>query len=221
MPLRERLRRVFGGSSDGSDRKTSSQNSEKSAREERWPSNVYAPGEPMPRPKYRAPVKKEHKEKLESFNWGTAWRRQSFISEYSPMGSRMPSRRNSLISRKSFGGKSSRRNSIGDSGKEVEGVQTKSRHAARATRLSAEIEAEGDDDVTNVGLSRVQSRDKDKALSRQLSLDHPLPTSGARNIAEAAAGKSSDGVAQNDQPFTEEELALALKKSHLTVPDNK
>lgn len=70
------------------------------------------------------------------------------MSEYSPMGSRMPSRRNSM---KSFGGRSSRgnsrRNSLGDSA--VDGLQTKSRHAARATRLSAEIEAEGDDDVTN------------------------------------------------------------------------
>lgn len=112
----------------------------------------------MPRPKYRAPVKKEHKEKLESFSWGEAWRRRSFMSEYSPMGSRMPSRRGSLISRKSYGGKSSRRNSVGDSGKEVDGVQTKSRHAARPTRLSAEIEAEGDDDVTN-GMSPARPRE--------------------------------------------------------------
>lgn len=115
----------------------------------------------MPRPKYRAPVKKEHKEKLDSFNWGTAWRRRSHISEYSPMGSRMPSRRGSLLSRKSIGGKSGRRVSTGDkstresidaksqAAKETDGVQGQRRYAARATRLSAEIEAEGDDDVTN------------------------------------------------------------------------
>lgn len=151
MPFRERLRRAFRSSSPNSDlRKASSQKSESSGRDPRWPSNVYAPGEPMPRPKYRAPVKKEHKEKLESFNWGSAWRRRSYISEYSPMGSRMPSRRNSLISRKSFGGSKSRRGSVSDAVPgETTGVQMKSRHAARPTRLSAEIEAEGDDDVTN------------------------------------------------------------------------
>lgn len=83
------------------------------------------------------------------------------MSEYSPMGSRMPSRRGSLLSRKSFGGKSVRRGSIGEKstrgstdakGQEIKdeaAPHVKSRHAARATRLSAEIEAEGDDDVTN------------------------------------------------------------------------
>lgn len=162
MPFRERIKRVFKSASPTSSlRKTSTQKSDKNAKDARWPSNVYAPGEPMPRPKYRAPVKKEHKEKLDSFNWGSAWRRRSFISEYSPMGSRMPSRRNSLLSRKSFSGKSRRRGSVGDNsergsidtksqgGRDGDGIQIKGRHAARATRLSAEIEAEGDDDVTN------------------------------------------------------------------------
>jgi hypothetical protein len=59
---------------------------------ERWPSNVYKPGEPMPRPKYRQPPKKEHKEHLDSFSFADAWRRKSFQSQYSPMGTRAPSR---------------------------------------------------------------------------------------------------------------------------------
>jgi len=108
----------------------------------------------MPRAKYRAPVKKEHKDKLDAFSWGTAWRRRSQVSEYSPMGSRMPSRRGSLLSRKSFGGKSAKRMSV--DGKSTDGrnigldnAQTKGRNAARATQLSTEMEAEGDDDVTN------------------------------------------------------------------------
>lgn len=170
MPLRERIKRVFKSSSPNSSlSKTptnkSSTNGKNSPAPDggRWPSNVYAPGEPMPRPKYRAPVKKEHKEKLEAFSFSSAWRRRSYISEYSPMGSRMPSRRGSLLSRKSIGGKSARRGSIGDN-KSTRGSidarshngdntgtggQVKGRHAARATRLSAEIEAEGDDDVAN------------------------------------------------------------------------
>lgn len=59
---------------------------------ERWPSNVYKPGEPMPRPKYRQPPKKEHKEHLDAFSFADAWRRKSFQSQYSPMGTRAPSR---------------------------------------------------------------------------------------------------------------------------------
>lgn len=84
------------------------------------------------------------------------------MSEYSPMGTRMPSRRASLISRKSFGGRSSlsRRNSMSMSRRNsVSGAGAKSgreslevpreRHAALAPALSTEIEAEGDDDVAN------------------------------------------------------------------------
>ena len=136
----------------------------------------------MPRPKYRAPVKKEHKEKLDSFSFGNAWRRRSFVSEYSPHGSRMPSRRPSLLSRASFGAKS--RKSIGGAsytgiqdkestdhtttsvaGRSEDGRDMESREGSEAgfehkrfrephgaavpTRLSVEIEQEGDDDVAN------------------------------------------------------------------------
>ena len=58
---------------------------------------MYKPGERIPY-KYRRPVDKKHKETLESFNFADAWneRRKSFASQYSPMGSRLPSRRSSL-----------------------------------------------------------------------------------------------------------------------------
>lgn len=58
---------------------------------------VYKPGEKIPY-KYRRPVEKQHKETLEAFNFADAWneRRKSFASQYSPMGSRLPSRRNSM-----------------------------------------------------------------------------------------------------------------------------
>ena len=192
MPFREKLKKAFKSSSATSS-KTSSPVIEQQPESSRWPSNVYKPGEPMPRPKYRAPVKKEHKDKLDSFSFGTAWKRRSQQSLYSPMGSRVPSRRGSAATRPSqsskrpsFSGRRSisaasgitannteanrnvlsvrdeesevlstkepsRSNSIGGGGGEK---RFKDPHgAARPTRLSTEVEQEGDDDVAN-GMSR-------------------------------------------------------------------
>lgn len=236
MPFRERIKKVFKSSSPNSSlRKSSTQTSDATTRDPRWPSNVYAPGEAMPRPKYRAPVKKEHKDKLESFSFGSAWRRRSHVSEYSPHGSRMPSRAPSLLSRKSFGAKSVRRGSVGEKSTgaksdgilETDGAQMRSRGAARPTRLSAEIEAEGDDDVANVGLSRVQSREREVGSphSRQPSGVSVHHKPSASNVA--ANGSTShqplnaalaEAQAKPNLPFTEEELALAMKRSHLAVP---
>lgn len=120
----------------------------------------------MPRPKYRAIPKKEHKEKLEAFSFADAWRRKSFQSQHSPMGTRAPSRRNSSrrhswygMGKKSFSGKSemgkaSRGNSVSSSTAETEkGSSVRQRehvgYAAMPTRLSTEVEQEGDDDVGN------------------------------------------------------------------------
>jgi len=54
----------------------------------------------MPKPKYRQPVDKKHKEHLEAFNFmdsfGGLARRKSQASQYSPMGSRLSSRNNSV-----------------------------------------------------------------------------------------------------------------------------
>lgn len=157
MAFRERIKKALRKASPSSSLSKSS-SKENTKDRERWPSNVYKPGEPMPRPKYRAPVKKEHKEKLESFSFASAWRRMSFVSEYSPMGTRMPSRRPSLISRKSFGARSSmsksRRNSVAGAAAGTRSAREsfdngRERHAALAPALSTEVEADGDDDVTN------------------------------------------------------------------------
>jgi hypothetical protein len=51
----------------------------------------YQPGEKIPY-KYLRPVEKSHKDNLEGFSWTKAWRRKSNQSQYSPHGSRMPSR---------------------------------------------------------------------------------------------------------------------------------
>lgn len=216
----------------------------------------------MPRPKYRAPPKKEHKEKLDAFSFGSAWRkrRKSLASQYSPMGSRLPSRRASLASRRSVAvtlpgeeeGDEEARGWMEDAppaaggagGGEREREKGMRRGAARPTRLSAEVEAEGDDDVANVGLSRVQSREKPVAtpsapLSRQVSADVDGGDSNANLKVPGAApdkrGKSADPlarvmgqeqgykqrrdqVASDHQPFTEEDLALAMQRSQISVP---
>jgi len=190
MPFREKLKKAFKTGSPASSKTTSPVIEQDS----RWPSNVYKPGEPMPRLKYRAPVKKEHQDKLDSFSFGKAWRRRSQQSLYSPMGSRLPSRKGSLArrpshsskrpsfsgrSRKSVSGVSSAGASAVDGGstrmnmvlaqheEDMGSVETskdasrnnsvagsekrfKDAHgAARPTRLSTEVEHEGDDDVGN------------------------------------------------------------------------
>ena len=62
---------------------TPSASTSKDSNPARWPSNVYKPGEPMPRPKYRTPAKKEHKEKLEAFSFAESWaaRKHSFLTQ--------------------------------------------------------------------------------------------------------------------------------------------
>ncbi|KAL9127512.1 MAG: hypothetical protein Q9217_003622 [Psora testacea] len=61
-----------------------------------YPDNVYKPGEPMPRPKYRGPYNQAHQDKLSAFSFGDAWKKRKNStgtdksakggSEYSPMG---------------------------------------------------------------------------------------------------------------------------------------
>jgi hypothetical protein len=204
MAIRARAKAFFRRSRNNDDSlsKTDSTDSH-----ERWPSNVYKPGEPMPRPKYRQPPKKEHKEHLDSFSFADAWRRKSFQSQYSPMGTRAPSRLPSAApSRRSSWYSRTKSMSYGRSGsitsvdsqksagamkrelsqKSKRGIERKpsqrsghilsrepsqrnrpilsrepsqrsdrrvpnhnTTHAAIATRLSTEVEQEGDDDVFN------------------------------------------------------------------------
>ena len=119
MPVRARLRKMLSRSSSSSPSDTPND----SGSRERYPDNVYKPGEKMPPMKYRRPVAPEHKEKLESFSFAKAWRRRSHQSVYSPHGSRMPSRAPSLVGsilgRRSFA--SRRGNSVDEPLKEGEG----------------------------------------------------------------------------------------------------
>lgn len=125
------MKRALGrsnSSSNGTDLTQTDTNKSKKPKKEKLPDNVYKPGEPMPRPKYRGPYNQAHQEKLSAFNFGDIWnrRKSSANSDISPMGSRVMSRRGSAWSRKSRMG--SRQNSGG-----FDGVE----------------EGEADDDVAN------------------------------------------------------------------------
>jgi len=88
MGFRSRLKKTISRGSHSSSSDASSTISKEV-------NNVYKPGEKIPL-KYKRPVDKAHKERLEAFQFADSWRRRSFQSVYSPMGSRMPSRRNSI-----------------------------------------------------------------------------------------------------------------------------
>ncbi|KJY01613.1 hypothetical protein TI39_contig285g00058 [Zymoseptoria brevis] len=248
MAIREKAKALFKSKSKGDGGSQISKSSTKESDTERWPSNVYKPGEAMPRPKYRAPPKKEHKESLEAFSFAEAWRRKSFQSQYSPMGTRAPSRRNSSrqpsrrsswysMGKKSYGGKSDvvRNGSVTSGETEKGGTRQREHvsHAAKATTLRTEMEQEGDDDVGNgadynrppgnkqsandsaVGLSRVQSKDM-AYKSRPTSMD--ARAEQERDGAQYHGMDTTLSTAHDHHPFTEQELALALSRSHLSVP---
>ncbi|SMQ54642.1 unnamed protein product [Zymoseptoria tritici ST99CH_1A5] len=230
MAIREKAKALFKSKSKGDGGSQISKSSTKESDTERWPSNVYKPGETMPRPKYRAPPKKEHKESLEAFSFAEAWRRKSFQSQYSPMGTRAPSRRNSSrqpsrrsswysMGKKSYGGKSDvvRNGSVTSGEAEKGGTRQREHvsHAAKATTLKTEMEQEGDDDVGNVGLSRVQSKDM-AYKSRPTSMD--VRAEQERDGAQYHGMDTTLSTAHDHHPFTEQELALALSRSHLSVP---
>lgn len=134
MPFREKMRKALGRSNDDSfdavTATTAKSTKSKRPKKEKLPDNVYKPGEPMPRPKYRGPYNQAHQDKLSAFSFGAAWKKRRSTntvgSEMSPMGSRTMSRRNSAWSKKSKLG--SRQNSA------FAGV---------------EESGEGDDDVAN------------------------------------------------------------------------
>jgi len=107
MPFREKLKKTFSRNSHSASNSESSSTLSKSNSRRSSNNNheYYKPGEKIPQPKYRRPVDPAHKERLEAFSFANAWRRMSVHSQYSPMGSRIPSRRGSVISnvRKSIG----------------------------------------------------------------------------------------------------------------------
>ena len=124
MPFRAKFKKALGGGNPSSDdsevpnksflNKTSAHRPLTKSELKAWPKNVYKPGEVMPRPKYRGPWNQAHQDKLSAFSFGSSSRRRSSAtvrtgSEYSPMGSKLPSRgqsrRNSSISWSSLTGR--------------------------------------------------------------------------------------------------------------------
>ncbi|KAL8943226.1 MAG: hypothetical protein Q9216_001214 [Gyalolechia sp. 2 TL-2023] len=126
MPFRDKVKKAFGKPSEGPletntdvsqvQSKISSRKSKKQKVE--YPDNVYRPGE-IPESKYKGPYNKAHQQKLHAFSFGTAFQgrrksNQSSQSLYSPMGSRLPSRVGSFMSRRSFGPKSRQQSRVED-----------------------------------------------------------------------------------------------------------
>lgn len=91
MPFRAKVKKVFGRSGSGSPSDSSSLKQPNPTEH-----STYGPDEPIPKSKYRGPVDPKHKDTLESFSFSNAFRRKSTQSLYSPFGSRMPSRNNSI-----------------------------------------------------------------------------------------------------------------------------
>ena len=108
MPFRAKVKRAFGKNEDSEASSELSQVQSKSSTKRlkktkvEYPDNVYGPGE-IPDSKYKGPYNKEHQVKLHAFSFKTAFqgRRRSEHLE-SPMGSKLPSRRGSFLSRRSL-----------------------------------------------------------------------------------------------------------------------
>ncbi|KAF2845942.1 hypothetical protein T440DRAFT_252500 [Plenodomus tracheiphilus IPT5] len=205
--LRSRLRRVLTGEEghSGPLGKFKSRNHKQPLPE----SDFYLPGEKMPPLKYRRPVDPEHKKRLEAFSFSTAWRRHSNASLYSPMGSRLPSRRSSFRSRRS---------------------RSRSMHRSRRSSVSSEYDHEewvdsgigasiaGDDRPANI---REASDDEGDVLNEDPRDARRKQSAGARRSSSvrqsSRPGTGSDRTRQASVsvPFSPEELELALQKSHL------
>lgn len=130
------------------------------------------------------------------------------------------------MGRKSFSGKSTeggRSNSITSGETEKSGVRQREHlGAARPPALGNQPEAEGDDDVGNVGMSRVQS--KDHVIVSRPRTSEGLPNGTANGLANGVPNGIPNGLTQtlstahDHRPFTEGDFALALQRSHLAVP---
>ncbi|KAI4086213.1 MAG: hypothetical protein LQ344_007732 [Seirophora lacunosa] len=145
MPFRDKVKKAFGKSSDDPSESAldlsqlQSKPSSKKVKKQKteFPEDVYKPGE-IPESKYKGPYNKAHQQKLHAFSFASAFqgRRKSDQSLYSPMGSRMPSRMNSFISRR-----------------------TRSRQQSRVEDTLME-NSEADDAVENVGMSQRHTREE-------------------------------------------------------------
>ncbi|KAI4643802.1 hypothetical protein J4E81_008356 [Alternaria sp. BMP 2799] len=200
--LRTRLKRVLTAGSH------------KNAKPEEPESDFYKPGEKMPPLKYRRAVDPEHKKKLEAFSFSTAWRRHSNASLYSPMGSRLPSRRSSFRRRsRSRSMHRSRRGSCSSDYDAEEWVDSGIGASIAGDDRPANIKEASDDegDVLNVGLSRNPTEDPRDARRKQSQ--GARRSSSVQQPSRPATG--SDRTRNPSQPFSPEELEIALQRSHL------
>ncbi|KAL6707536.1 hypothetical protein ACN47E_004106 [Coniothyrium glycines] len=215
--FRSRLRRVLTGEAEnGPLGKFKSTKNGKSALPE---SDFYQPGEKMPPMKYRRPVDPEHKARLEAFSFSTAWRRHSNASLYSPMGSRLPSRRSSFRSRRgrsrSRSKHRSRRSSVSSDYDPEEWVDSGIGASIAGDERPANIKEASDDegDVLNVGLSRNPTEDPRDAPRKQSQAARR--SSSVRQSSRPGTGSDRTRQASASQPFSAEELEIALQRSHL------
>lgn len=88
MPFRERVKKVLSRKGSGS--------SASGLQKRNTHQSVEAPVETFPKPKYRGPVDPAHKATLEAFSFGDSDRRNSQQSQYSPCGTKLSTRNNSL-----------------------------------------------------------------------------------------------------------------------------
>ncbi|KAI4632686.1 uncharacterized protein J4E79_007550 [Alternaria viburni] len=202
--LRTRLKRVLTAGSH------------KNAKPEEPESDFYKPGEKMPPLKYRRAVDPEHKKKLEAFSFSTAWRRHSNASLYSPMGSRLPSRRSSFRRRsRSRSMHRSRRGSCSSDYDAEEWVDSGIGASIAGDDRPANIKEASDDegDVLNVGLSRNPTEDPRDARRKQSQGARRSSSVQLQQPSRPATG--SDRTRNPSQPFSPEELEIALQRSHL------
>ncbi|KAH7081034.1 hypothetical protein FB567DRAFT_118769 [Paraphoma chrysanthemicola] len=213
--LRTRLRRALTGQAEGGPlSKIKSRQSKNCDPDD----DYYKPGEKMPPLKYRRAVDPEHKKRLEAFSFSTAWRARSRTSLYSPMGSRLPSRRGSCRSRRSRSRSMarSRRSSFSTASDydAEEWVDSGIGASIAGDERPANIREASDDegDVLNVGLSRNPTEDPRDAKNRKQSTGHRR--SSSTKLA-SRPGTGSDHTRRPSQPFSPEDLELALQRSHL------
>lgn len=184
MPFRAKVKKALGGGTSTAEdpdkpdksflNKTAARRPLTKADKANWPDNVYKPGEPMPRPKYRGPWNQAHQDKLSAFSFGSSsGRRKSSAtartgSEYSPMGSKLPSRgpsrRNSAVSWGSLKGSIGKRITMGSR-----------KNSTYGNSVAVEENGEGDDDVGNGKPCPTPSR---------VSSVRVIPQSGVMRIAE-------------------------------------
>ncbi|KAI9810724.1 MAG: hypothetical protein M1827_006062 [Pycnora praestabilis] len=188
MPFREKVRKAFGRSPSDANgmKKTNSKVQIKKPDDE-------------PTPNYRIPLKAEQKGRLQAFSFADTFsRRKSSQSEVSPMGSRMPSRKASMTSRKSMAPSRLSQSNVGQ----------------------VMEDEEADDDVGNVGLSRQVTADKDHRPHDIDDGSEETKTITASTPARIMTAPAPNGTSGH-KPFHEDELTQALEKTATEIPSSR